>query len=627
MLFPLVILVRNGCPPDFVCETSLVETEILANAPQDTVFVGAELLIGQLEQLAPPREPELHATDQCRKRRGQLRRALPLQNQTTYYCGVIAVDDAENSSVLSDIVIGTTLDEVAPGILGNLEVSFEVSSFPLTVDSASSELDSRFLKENAADGDPSSDWMSQALTAVQPEWIVFDLGSVQTLGEVRLLSDDGNAKRFPKGFEIQVSTDKLSWASVRNESNFVAVPSTWYPFPFVDTPGRYVRIWVNDMNLYGGSWYLARFAEVEVYTSGGPQIQATLTWLGTGDDGNAGVANAYEVRFDTDVIDDEASFNGATLASGIPPVPLAPGTPQIFAIPDGLTSETIYYFAIKTLDESGNFSLTFTSGTTPTVTGSPVDLVAPGEVGALDVTFAPSSLPLTVDSASSERPAVGFFKENIVDGDLSTVWMSEAIQTPSIQWIIVDLGSAITIDEVQLRSDDNNAKRFPRDFEVQVSTDKVFWNMVDSRANFSATPSTWYSFPFAARSARYVRIWVTDMNPYGAGYLMASIAEIQVNATTSTFEATLSWNATGDDGDDGTAFSYDIRFDTSVINDETSFDNATEVDGEPFPAPSGNAQMFTLPAPLIGGTFYSFAIKTSDAVGNFSLTVVSRSTP
>ena len=205
--------------------------------------------------------------------------------------------------------------------------------------------------------------------------------------------------------------------------------------------------------------------------------------------------------------------------------------------------------------------------------------------------------------------------------------MSEAIQTPSIQWIIVDLGSAITIDEVQLRSDDNNAKRFPRDFEVQVSTDKVFWNMVDSRANFSATPSTWYSFPFAARSARYVRIWVTDMNPYGAGYLMASIAEIQVNATTSTFEATLSWNATGDDGDDGTAFSYDIRFDTSVINDETSFDNATEVDGEPFPAPSGNAQMFTLTAPLIGGTFYSFAIKTSDAVGNFSLTVVSRSTP
>ena len=479
------------------------------------------------------------------------------------------------------------------------------------------------------DGNLSSDWMSAGVSSVTPQWAVIDLGAIKTIGEVRLRSDDGNAKRFPKDFSIQTrTTTQENWTTVNLQTDVVATPSKWYAYPFADISARYVRVYVTDMNLYSNQYY-ASFAEIEVYAPGGPQVQASLSWDAAGDDGVVGTADAYDIRFSENAITDLNSFNAATPSSGTYPTPKSPGMSETFEVPDALTAATPYFLGIKTTDDAGKYSITVVSGTTPNVDGSPVDLVAPDPVTNLTVGFSPSVLSLGPDSVSSQRTSVGMVQENVVDGNLSSKWMTEGVSSNQTQWIIVDVGSVQSLTQVRLRSDSGNAKRFPKDFLVEISVDKNIWTTVGNETNFVATPSTWYPFAFTSTPARYIRVWVAEMNEYANKYY-ASLAEIDAASTGTTFQATLNWNATGDDASVGTALTYDVAYSTSVINDEATFDAAAAampVLGEPTPALSGTPQNFNVPAALPGSTLHYIGIKTSDEVGNFSLTFVSGTTP
>ncbi len=76
----------------------------------------------------------------------------------------------------------------------------------------------------------------------------------------------------------------------------------------------------------------------------------------------------------------------------------------------------------------------------------------------------------------------------------------------------------------------------------------------------------------------------------------------------------LSWTATGDDGNIGTATLYDLRYSTSLI-DETNFDSATKVANLPTPKASGSNEEF-LVTELEHSTTYHFALKAIDNGGN-----------
>ena len=85
-------------------------------------------------------------------------------------------------------------------------------------------------------------------------------------------------------------------------------------------------------------------------------------------------------------------------------------------------------------------------------------------------------------------------------------------------------------------------------------------------------------------------------------------------ATTNSID--LSWTATGDDGNTGTATSYDLRYSTSII-DEGNWASATEATGEPVPSINGSSESMTITG-LNSNTTYYFAIKNSDEVPNES---------
>ena len=95
----------------------------------------------------------------------------------------------------------------------------------------------------------------------------------------------------------------------------------------------------------------------------------------------------------------------------------------------------------------------------------------------------------------------------------------------------------------------------------------------------------------------------------------AAVTDLTVGTITAN-SINLSWTAPGDDDATGTAASYDLRYNTSIITAQT-FGSAMQVNGEPTPAISGSSQMMTVSG-LQPGTTYYFALKTSDEIPNQS---------
>jgi hypothetical protein len=85
----------------------------------------------------------------------------------------------------------------------------------------------------------------------------------------------------------------------------------------------------------------------------GASVSVTLMWTAPGDDGREGSVRTYEIRYSTTPLT-QANFHLATRLSN-PPPPRAAGLRQI-AVVSGLTEGLTYYFAIKAVDEAGNFS-------------------------------------------------------------------------------------------------------------------------------------------------------------------------------------------------------------------------------------------------------------------------------
>ncbi len=81
----------------------------------------------------------------------------------------------------------------------------------------------------------------------------------------------------------------------------------------------------------------------------------TLTWTATGDDGTAGTASSYDLRYATAPITD-ATFATATRVTAGVPAPGPAGTVQLAKVA-GLEPGTAYSFALKVVDNVGNASL------------------------------------------------------------------------------------------------------------------------------------------------------------------------------------------------------------------------------------------------------------------------------
>ena len=94
-----------------------------------------------------------------------------------------------------------------------------------------------------------------------------------------------------------------------------------------------------------------RVTDLAVIGAGNNSV--TLEWTAPGDDGGAGTAKSYQIRW-SDALITGANFSSANLVPN-PPAPVAGGTIQQFAV-DGIDTTLVTHFALRATDDAGNTS-------------------------------------------------------------------------------------------------------------------------------------------------------------------------------------------------------------------------------------------------------------------------------
>jgi hypothetical protein len=143
---------------------------------------------------------------------------------------------------------------------------------------------------------------------------------------------------------------------------------------------------------------------------------------------------------------------------------------------------------------------------------------------------------------------------------------------------------------------------------------------LESKTVTGLTPSTTYYFAIKTsdevpNTSAISNVPSTTTQPLPDTTAPAAISSLGVLSRTGS-TVTLSWTAPGDDGNVGTATTYDIRYSTTTIT-EANWSTRTQVIGEPAPQVAGSSQNMTVTG-LNSDTTYFFAIKTLDEVPNTS---------
>jgi len=312
-----------------------------------------------------------------------------------------------------------------------------------------------------------------------------------------------------------------------------------------------------------------------------PQLNAIdLAWTAPGDDINTGTASSYDIRYSTSIIND-ANWSSATQVIG-EPSPSVAGSSESFTV-TGLSASTTYYFAIKTDDEIPNTSAL---SNIPSAATSAPDVTAPAAISDLATGAA------TVSTIELTWTAVGD------DGTTGTATSYDIRYSTS---------------NISNDTDFNNATQVTGDPSPKLA---------GSGESFTVTG-------LSAATSYYFAIKVADEAPNSS--TLSNVPSTSTNASDTTAPAAvidlsgsaisassidLTWTAPGDDGNSGTATSYDIRYSTSVIT-SGNWASATQVTGEPSPSAAGSSESITISS-LSSDTTYYFAIKTVDEVPNES---------
>lgn len=324
----------------------------------------------------------------------------------------------------------------------------------------------------------------------------------------------------------------------------------------------------------------------------------TLTWTAPADNGtdpSSGNAFAYDVRYSTSDIINDAEFNAATQAIG-EPTPSGPGSTESFIVA-GLSSGTKYYFALKTRDEVPNWSLLSNSANN-TTTGTPTDTTPPAGVTDL-AAGSPTANSITLTWTASADNGTDPSSGNAALYDIR--YLSGTTQITDANWASATQctgeptpaapGTSETFIVPGLTA---NTQYY---FALKTADEVPNWSIISNSptATTSSQPG------------------VDDTPP-------AAVTDLATGSPTQT-SITLIWTAPADNGTDpssGNAAQYDIRYlagSTPITN--ANWASATQCTGEPAPQVPGTSETF-LVAGLTPGTQYYFALKTADEVPNWS---------
>jgi hypothetical protein len=224
-------------------------------------------------------------------------------------------------------------------------------------------------------------------------------------------------------------------------------------------------------------------AVIDLTASNPTSNSIDLSWTAPGDDGNAGDASEYDIRYSSVAITTETEWDSATECTG-EPLPSPAGTGGDFTV-TGLSPNTTYYFALKTADEVPNWS---------GISNSPSETTQEGTVQTMHV-FA-IDMSLNTKGPNTNGVAV------VTIVNASDVFVSGATVDGHWSDATSDSDSGITDASGQVSLSSDKLKNPPGGITFTFTVDNVVkagW-MYDPSANVETSDST---DPLAAPAAAY----------------------------------------------------------------------------------------------------------------------------
>ncbi|MEW6096649.1 MAG: fibronectin type III domain-containing protein [bacterium] len=326
-----------------------------------------------------------------------------------------------------------------------------------------------------------------------------------------------------------------------------------------------------------------------------------LNWTAPGADGNQGQASTYTIKWTTEGTNTlETNFDGCDTAPGMIPKPSFAGVRDHMVVigtgtddrelPFGsrtVKPETTYFFALKTSDRGGQ--------------KSPMSNV-------FQKTTLDETPPGTITNLAIANP-------NIQEGSLMLVWKAPG-DDGDVTWIKDKGYPERTDDKYDIRCDTMPITIDTWPFTKQIGTatpKKAGAAEVFIVENLELNK---YEYYFAIRTvdeqyntSGLSNVVSTDM--IGPG----SITDLKAGSVTAS-TVNLTWTHPGDNGTQGVANSYDVRYYYDKIS-EDNWDNCFEAFGEPKPASPFTKASFTVTG-LSWNKTYWFALKAVDEAGNKS---------
>ncbi|HXI55893.1 MAG TPA: discoidin domain-containing protein, partial [Polyangia bacterium] len=320
---------------------------------------------------------------------------------------------------------------------------------------------------------------------------------------------------------------------------------------------------------------------------------ATLTFTAPGADGNVGIAARYELRQSAARIN-AANWDAATVVAGVS-APQPAGAMETVLV-TGLTGVTKYYFAVRATDGAGN-----TAAISNNASGTTADNIPPGRVTDLTAATnsgASGSLQLTWtapgDNGMGGKAAHYDLRVSPQPIDDSTWAAATPIAVPAPQ-------TGGTVERPVITGLTNEQQLY------------VALKTVDRDGNTSPLSNV-----ASARTRDEAPGAITDLTVISGGGHSIGNATLVVQ-----------WTASGDDGSNGAATSYELRYATATIT-TANFAAATLLGpgATPVPAPARTVQQATLTGLGVGVKYY-VAMKATDDRGNVSAlsNVASGTTP
>jgi Tol biopolymer transport system component len=287
-----------------------------------------------------------------------------------------------------------------------------------------------------------------------------------------------------------------------------------------------------------------------------------------------GRASEYGIRYAESSVTTENWDSAAAIAS--PPTPRSAGEPERFEI-EGLADGT-WHIAIRAADEMHNWS-----GLSNGVEAEVGDGVAPGRVTDLRaaiITAHSVTLIWTAPGNDGSEGRATAYDLRWADSFLTEETWSQATRVTGVG------------------TPDSAGTRESSTIEDLALGQTYYFGLktADARPNWSELSNVMVAT-------------IMDNNPPGA------VTDLSVPAVTRE-SVTLAWTAPGNDGAEGRASLYDLRYSTTAITHGT-WEAAIPAPGVPDPDSAGTRQALMVTG-LAAGQLYYFALRAADDVPNWS---------